>query len=361
MNSTTLFRATLIVCGIMIFGIPGVEGYDRWSVNDDATNCGYCHGDFRNSSYLSPVDGQVWGNLHNIHRTDMLSGDCDTCHIGDDKFPVLLNQSNGGNGFEPISCMGCHGIDPEDPLQRPWWGAGLRAHHTNAGVGPDNNDDTCMSCHTDDPTPAPEDTLPSYYFTPDANHPEKPDNPCNPASLNYPESFAGADIGTDNDGDLLYDENDPDCSGPTPTSTPVPPTPTWTPTWTPTATSTPVIPTPTSTPTHTPTDTPTQTPTATPTQVITSTFTPTPTNTSTPTPTPDPMNLIFSDGFESGDTSAWSSVVGALIAGLNHNWSLGGDAFGNGTALLMVVTGVVLVGGLPRIRKHRRRRRRDDR
>ena len=24
-------------------------------------------------------------------------GDCDTCHIGDDKFPVLLNQSNGGD------------------------------------------------------------------------------------------------------------------------------------------------------------------------------------------------------------------------------------------------------------------------
>ena len=43
MNTTTLFRATLITCGIVIVVIPGAEGYDRWSVNDDATNCGYCH------------------------------------------------------------------------------------------------------------------------------------------------------------------------------------------------------------------------------------------------------------------------------------------------------------------------------
>jgi len=311
MNATTLFRATLIVGGIMIFGIPGAEGYDRWSVNDDATNCGYCHGDFRSSNYISPVDGLNWGNLHNIHRSTMLSGDCDTCHLGADEFPVLLNQSNGGDGFEPVGCMGCHGVDPAPSVpNNDWWGAGLRAHHANAVVGPDNNGDTCISCHTNDPVPAPEDTMPSYYFTPDLIHTSKPDDPC------LTENYAGAAIGIDNDGDQLYDGNDPDCAGPTPP--------------------------------HTPTNAPTNTPTATPKPVV-----PTPTN--TPTPPVDP-DLIFDDGFESGDTSAWGALGRAFLANLDHVRSLGTKPFAKPTVFLMVVTGLALVGGLPVIRKRRRRR-----
>jgi hypothetical protein len=82
MNATPLFRATVIAIGIVILGIAGAEGYDKYSQNDDATNCRECHGDFRSSNYISPVDGQDWGNLHNIHRSTMLSGDCDVCHIG---------------------------------------------------------------------------------------------------------------------------------------------------------------------------------------------------------------------------------------------------------------------------------------
>ncbi len=94
-----------------------VDAYDRWSINDDATNCGECHGDFRSNTYISPVDGMLWGNLHNIHRTTMLNGDCETCHLASDEFPVLLNESEGGTGFDPISCTGCHN------------GPGLRLHH----------------------------------------------------------------------------------------------------------------------------------------------------------------------------------------------------------------------------------------
>ena len=46
----------------------------------DATNCRACHGDFRASIYTSPA-GVNWGvNLHDLHRTTMLSGDCNTCH-----------------------------------------------------------------------------------------------------------------------------------------------------------------------------------------------------------------------------------------------------------------------------------------
>lgn len=329
MKTTHLLRSMLIVGGIALIGAaPGVEAYDRWSVNDDATNCGFCHGDFRSSNYISPSDGQNWGNLHNIHRSTMLSGDCDVCHIGGDEFPVFLDQSNGGDGFEPVSCMGCHGVNPAPPAANTGlWGAGLRAHHTNAGVGPDNNGDTCIDCHSNDPAPLPEDTLPSYYFTPDANHPSKPDNPCNP-SPGFPENYAGSVMGLDNDGDLLYDTDDPDCADPTPT------------------------PTPTSTPTQVP-PTPTPTFTPTPTMVV-----PTPTPTATPTQPPNP-DLIFMDGFESGDTSAWASSRRALLATQDQIRNIGGKSFVKPAVLLMVVTGAALAGRFPRKRNRRKGKKSD--
>jgi hypothetical protein len=62
------------------------------------------------------------------------------------------------------------------------------------------------------------------------------------------------------------------------------------------------------TPTNTPTPTRTSTPTNTPTSTLTPTSTPTPTNTPTPTLTPA-TDLIFANGFESGDFSAWSAEV----------------------------------------------------
>jgi hypothetical protein len=332
MKISNPLRTGLIVCGCVLIGIPGAEAYDRWSVNDDATNCGYCHGDFRNNSYVSPVDGQTWGNLHNIHRNTMLSGDCATCHYGagGDEFPVLLNLSGGGNGLAPISCMGCHGVDPQDPSQPNGWGAGLRAHHLNAGVGPDASGRTCASagCHVNDPAPPPEDRLPSYYLNPGNNHPNMPTDSCNPASAGYPESFAGANMGTDNDGDLVYDENDPDCAGPTPTPTQTPTnTPTPTPTSTPT--STPVAPTPTSTPTSTPVA-------------------------PTPTATPGP-DLIFNDGFESGDTSLWSAGAEMIFAGLDQARHVARNPFMKSALFLVMFAGVAMAG-LPGIRNRRRRR-----
>jgi hypothetical protein len=146
-----------------------------------------------------------------------------------------------------------------------------------------------VTCHSGDPAPPAENVDPSYYFSPDPSHPNKPTDPCNPAP-GFPEHFAASIIGLDNDGDLLYDEADPACAA-SPT-----PTPTRTPTGTP--------PPPTNTPTPTPTPTATGTP---PPPTFTPTRTATPTV--TPTPTPDP-DLLFRDGFESGDTSAWSGTAG---------------------------------------------------
>jgi Tol biopolymer transport system component len=88
---------------------------------------------------------------------------------------------------------------------------------------------------------------------------------------------------------------------PVPTSTPTN-TPTNTPT--PTKTSTPgSSPTPTSTPTKTPTAGASLTPTNTPTNTPTATVTPT----ATATNTPGSSDLIFADGFEAGNLSAWAA------------------------------------------------------
>ena len=89
----------------------------------------------------------------------------------------------------------------------------------------------------------------------------------------------------------------------TPTSTATN-TPTFTPTPSPTATSTN---TPTSAATATPTNTPTFTPTPTSTNTPAATFTPTPTYTSTPTSAVS--DVIFKNGFESGNFTGWTASV----------------------------------------------------
>jgi len=221
-----LIITALAAIAILVIGVGPAVAYEKYSEDRDATNCRACHGDFRDNNYISLSDGENWGDLHDLHRNTMLDGDCDTCHQSGGFFPVMIDDSAGGDGFESVGCIGCHGVDPDPGNPNDFWGAGLRLHHTNSGVN------TCVGCHDNDPVPPTEDILPSYYFTPDANHPDKPTDPCNP-SPGLPEDFAGLTMGLDNDGDDLYDEADPDCAS----------------------------------------------------------------------------SLIFADGFESGDTTAWSSQV----------------------------------------------------
>ncbi len=206
----TLLLAVIFVVGLCSSGMA----YDQWSTNGGATNCGTCHGDFRSNSYTSTVDGLSWGNLHNIHRSDMLSGDCDTCHNSADDFPVFLDSSAGGDGLAAISCAGCHGRAEDNTAANPevgtggrsGYGAGLRQHHFRTGVT------VCTDCHLDaDPanyTTVHESVLPPYYANPGIGHPAMPNDPCND---NGSEDFAGATIGLDNDGDDTYDMVDGDC------------------------------------------------------------------------------------------------------------------------------------------------------
>jgi cysteine-rich repeat protein len=197
---------------------PGAGAYEQYSDNRDATNCRGCHGDFRSSPYNPALsDGENWGDdLHDIHRVQMLNRDCQTCHQSGTFFPVLTFSSGGGEGFPPISCMGCHGRAADaggDDLSEGL-GAGLRQHHTTAGAPADGDGLLCLDCHSDaDPanyTPVGEDVLPPYYTTPDPDtrHPDKPTDSCNP---NGEEQFAGLPEGLDNDGDNVYDGADSDC------------------------------------------------------------------------------------------------------------------------------------------------------
>jgi len=166
--------------------------------------------------------------------------------------------------------------------------------------------DTPTPLPTDTPTPLPTDTptpLPTDTPTPlptDTPTPLPTDTPT-PLPTDTPTPLP-----TDTPTSLPTDTPTPlptDTSTPLPTDTPTP-LPTDTPTPLPTDTPTPL---PTDTPTSLPTDTPTPLPTDTPTPLPTDTPTPTATATNTPTPT-TATGPLFSDGFESGDFSAWTAV-----------------------------------------------------
>jgi len=190
-----------------------VSAFERYSQNDNATLCRECHGDFRSNNYISLTDGMNWGNLHNLHRSVLVSGDCEACHLSSDEFPVILDRSAGGTGLDPISCMGCHGRaednvegNPEVADGRSGYGAGLRQHHFTTGVT------ECTECHLDaDPSSydtVGEEVLPPYFANPGSEHPNIPTDPCNTEGS---ENVAGLPEGLDNDGDDVYDDSDTDC------------------------------------------------------------------------------------------------------------------------------------------------------
>ena len=173
---------TFLTFAVLMAWAPEASAYTQYSISRSAGFCADCHGGFRDNPYISPK-GDNWGDdAHDVHRRTMLNSDCDTCHQAGGFFPVRLFESVGGAGFPPIACVGCHGRDEDsvapgtgDPIGS---GAGLRQHHWNTGI------QVCLDCHDDsDPaafTTAGENVAPLYYFTPDADHPNKPTDACSP-------------------------------------------------------------------------------------------------------------------------------------------------------------------------------------
>jgi hypothetical protein len=207
----------MLLAVVLLAAAAGGElrAHERYSIDDDNTNCRFCHGDFRNESYVG-TDGVFWGNLHNIHRFEMTNFECEACHLASDEFPVLLGESEGAVGLPAIGCVGCHGrAEDATPGGTGSEGYGLatQRRHELANVGPGHDGNTCKSCHLRaDPatgdTPVGENVLSPYYANP--NWPDGPQDPCN-ADGN--EDYAGSPEGIDNDGDLVADQADSDCSG----------------------------------------------------------------------------------------------------------------------------------------------------
>jgi len=216
-DSIRFFARGVLVLGMAMMIPASAYAWEQWST-DTTDNCVTCHGDFRAASYISLVDGMDWGNLHNLHRSTMLSGDCDACHQSGSLFPTFIGDSAGGDGLSSIGCMGCHGREEDNTAANPDFpngrGAGLRQHHFNAGVT------GCENCH-DDSNPATyttvgENVLPDYYANPGTGHAAMPTDPCTASGS---ENFAGAPFGIDNDGDLDYEMSDTDCTTPVEGST----------------------------------------------------------------------------------------------------------------------------------------------
>jgi hypothetical protein len=190
---SVFFAATL-----WFTSVPEVGAYIRWG-----DGCTDCHSSFKDATSTKP--NNTWpDDKHDVHRRDMMTDLCGTCHVtnGDDP---LLNSSRGEPGLPGVGCMGCHGVDPRpDVADNTWWGAGLRQHHANANVGPDDGGLVCADCHGGDPSPLGEDAVPVYYGGTDVNV----FDPCN---LDGSENWTSDGLGLDNDGDLAYDNADSDC------------------------------------------------------------------------------------------------------------------------------------------------------
>jgi hypothetical protein len=191
MNRKSLLALALgtVLSAVLVglFGGGSVVAYDRY--ND---GCNSCHGAFTDST--SPK-GSTFpsGDKHAMHRAaTAMNTNCNLCHRSDDGRDPYMGSSDGTALNPGIGCTGCHPA------------AGLRLHHVNAGTA------VCLDCHSTDPTPTPENIKPAYYSTADTGAA----NPCNPtATANLNENWTtNGFVGTDTDGDLLYDMADPDCS-----------------------------------------------------------------------------------------------------------------------------------------------------
>jgi len=194
-NQAQLASTVALAAALVLVAASAAMSMPRY--ND---GCQDCHGPF--TSGLSPK-GTIFpqGSNHEMHRGQgNMNTDCTLCHSSGDGRNPYINYSDGTPNNPGVGCLGCHGRDYGGMIGNT--GAGLRAHHAANDVL------ICSYCHTEDPLPLPENIAPIYYGTPDTNV----GSPCN-ASPEYQESWSLDDeFGLDNDGDDLYDGNDPDCA-----------------------------------------------------------------------------------------------------------------------------------------------------
>lgn len=182
---------TAAMTAAALLGLVMASGAMAYNQYNDG--CDLCHGAFTDGTSQK---GSVFpnNNKHTMHRSNSYMGAaCNLCHSSNDGNDPFIGSSDGTSSNPGLGCTGCHDA------------VGLRAHHAGAGI-------SCTGCHPSDPTPLPEDTVPTYYGTADVD--AAMIDPCNLSGLgNTDENWTIGDlIGIDNDGDGLYDADDPDCA-----------------------------------------------------------------------------------------------------------------------------------------------------
>jgi hypothetical protein len=186
MGSKRSFAAGFVMLGALALWAGNAGAYTNY--NDGGDGCVQCHNGFV---------GGFSGPLHGLHLE--MTNNCGLCHTvtGDD--PLTFSSGDP----EGLGCSGCHAE------------FGLRLHHTAAGAPADAFGLFCTTCHPGDPLPLGEDVPPVYYERMDVN----PFDPCEVDPALGGEDYSADDFGLDNDGDLLYELDDPDCAAPTTTTT----------------------------------------------------------------------------------------------------------------------------------------------
>ncbi len=209
MTRTTLMRdamtaliLALVAVLVLAAWVSDLGAYEAYRDPNQAGGMGYCAQCHEIPAGTGFVNRSL---LHSAHTRNG-TGTCRLCHTSTGDIP----RTNSSGEVGGLGCVGCHG----QPQATNFLGAGLRRHHALAGAPADNNGQVCADCHTNDPAPFPESTLPPYYVRADVIQKD----PCNADGTEdfwSRVTFSPDGIGLDNDGDLLYDANDPDCAPPT--------------------------------------------------------------------------------------------------------------------------------------------------
>jgi hypothetical protein len=177
------------------------ESYHDPALSDQGY-CTTCHPGFT---------GGRSDTLHALHTggSDPVTNNCDLCHTTVNRDNPLIMWSADGLG-----CTGCHGRDYGETIEADYRGFsisglpkasgyGLRRHHKNSGIT------VCLDCHADGDSFPEHAPLPPYYSKPEVSLGGAALDPC----TNEDSENDTGTLGRDNDGDLLYDGDDPDCVG----------------------------------------------------------------------------------------------------------------------------------------------------